>query len=75
MDHSVRWLAAIHFKNSTARRWRLRPGQGYTGLSMLSIFACFELFSLHLYVMVRTLTQGHPGRREGPSAGQAAQPH
>jgi hypothetical protein len=28
VDHSVRWLATIHFKNSIARHWRLRPGQG-----------------------------------------------
>ena len=28
VEHSVRWLATIHFKNSIARHWRLRPGQG-----------------------------------------------
>lgn len=29
VDHSARWLATIHFKNSINRHWRLRPGQGY----------------------------------------------
>ncbi|CAL8468538.1 g8078 [Coccomyxa elongata] len=28
VDHSARWLATIHFKNSINRHWRLRPGQG-----------------------------------------------
>ncbi|KAK9830439.1 hypothetical protein WJX72_011753 [[Myrmecia] bisecta] len=30
-EHSARWLAVVHFKNSVTRYWRPRPGQG--GLS------------------------------------------
>lgn len=28
-DHSVRWLAAVQFKNTIAKRWRPKGGLGY----------------------------------------------